>query len=86
LSLWEAYNRRLLEYRERSVFPVLSFDSGDGFLKGFSAVLDIFRLTPPPGGLGFFAPEMVHNNVWQAASLPAEIDQLCRALQSVSMR
>ena len=75
LDLWLAYNRRLLEWHERTGCPLLEY--GDDAAAFNAAVLRLARrlrlpVAADPGELTFYEPRLRHQRA-DAGALPAEV-------------
>lgn len=82
LSLWLAYNERLVAAHDREPFPVLSFDlPADEYNTGVAAMAATLDL---PGRPGFFTEELRHHGPIDGADLPPEVDELYQRLQGLA--
>ena len=84
IRLWTAYNIRLLEFRERYDFPLVSFDaSSEKLAASLREVTQRLELRPPStvGGAPFFDPDLKHQNVpVDGAANAAWLDHETRSL------
>jgi hypothetical protein len=85
-GLWRRYNRLLLAELERERFPVVDFDRGDELDTQVRAVLAHYGIEPPGGG-GFFEPDLVRERVdvgWRDEVLSPESIELWERLVAFS--
>ena len=59
LSLWRAYNERLLAYRESKFFPIVNFDNKN-FLEQVRTAFKFYNITTKD--INFFDKDLIHNN------------------------
>lgn len=80
LSLWAAYNERMLALHERSPFPIVRFDVDPAdYRVAVSSVVRQLGL-PEPRELRFFEPELRHHNEPPEDDLPERIRRVLERL------
>ena len=86
LFLWKFYNEKLLHYREKYNFPVLSFDLDESeYKRKFINLLTHLNLDLSPEGFEFFDISLRHDRNIPALKIPGDIIGIYRELQKVSL-
>jgi hypothetical protein len=84
LSLWRQYNERLVELRERIVFPIVSFDVPEDDYRASVARIGRTLGLPSIEAPRFFESALRHHTSDESASLPAELASLYARLRELS--
>jgi hypothetical protein len=85
LTLWMAYNRKLLAYRARFGFPIVDFDAApDAYLGTLRTIAPQLGLREPEQGFGFFASELRHSEPDQEQALPDGVRRMHAELRAAA--
>jgi hypothetical protein len=84
LSLWYAYNKRLLHRYEEKAFPLLCFDwAEDDFHDALARAMKQIGLQPGSDDKRFYTAELVHQQS-KEVRLPWKVGRLHKKLRSIS--
>jgi hypothetical protein len=85
LELWITYNKKLLHYRDRTDFPLLSFDlAPETYLGKTERLLRSLGLADAAGAGDFFDRNLRHHSVYEEPLSP-EVTEIFRRLQDFSL-
>jgi len=85
LTLWTAYNRRLLDLVHSEAFPIVSFDQSAADYKADTGrLISELGLDLPSGQAGFFDDGLRHHNISDEGNLPPETAAMYAALQEMA--
>lgn len=86
LTLWTAYNQRLLAEWRRRKFPLLSFDGGEADFRAQAGELGRqLGLAGDLGGETFFAAELCNQRVEEDGALPGAVAEVYAELRRAAM-
>ncbi|MBI3940370.1 MAG: sulfotransferase family protein [Acidobacteria bacterium] len=87
IDLWTYYNARMLSYRNRHHFPILSFDLEEAvFREKLAQALKQLNLLRPNPGLEFFDPALRHQVADEPAlPLPSKARELLDTLNAAAL-
>jgi len=85
LTLWTAYNRRLLDLVHSEAVPIVSFDqSADDYKADTGKLINELGLELPSGQASFFDDALRHHNIIGEGNLSPETTAIYTALQEMA--